>query len=60
MININGEEGTGSIEGTSPELLAEISVIVSALLADTDILPREILEAVFMGMGCDVENEEDK
>ena len=60
MININGEEGIGSMEGTSPELLAELAIIVRALLADTDILPSEILEAVLMGMSCDVEDEEDK
>lgn len=57
MININGEEGTGSMEGTSPELLAELSVIVNTLLAETDILPSDILEAVLMGMGCDVEED---
>lgn len=60
MININGKEGTGSIEGTRPELLADLGVIVRLLLAETAILPSEILEAVLMGMGCDIEDEEDK
>ena len=57
MININGAENTGSMEGTSSELLAEVAVIIHALLAETDILPSEILEAVLMGIGCDIEED---
>lgn len=60
MINIKGEEGTCRIEGTGFELLAELAVIVHALLAETYILPSDILEAVFMEMGYNVEDEEDK